>query len=161
MKNCPQYISATSRRQLLAAGGTAVLTAVAGCSSVVDLIADQFLEDVNVFNETEQQLSGTIQVIGPADETVLSEAFDLSPTENDDDDDGSTAIFEDVWTESGPYEAVLELDDAEIDGQSQAAETVTIDNPDDEMLGVPLGAENVDEPIGFRVGADLTDLHEE
>ena len=155
MMQSPPSITRPSRRQLLAAGGTAVLTTVAGCSRLANFIADQVLEDVNVFNETAQRQSGTIQVTGPAGESVLDDSFDLSPSESEDDDNDSTAVFADVWTETGSYTASLTLD-GDVDGQSEATETVTIRDPDDEMLAVVLGEESIDEPIGFRVAEDLT-----
>ena len=156
----PPSITRPSRRQLLAAGGTAVLTTVAGCSRLANFIADQVLEDVNVFNETAQRQSGTIQVTGPAGESVLDDSFDLSPSESEDDDNDSTAVFADVWTEAGSYDATLELD-TDIDGRSQATDTVTITAPDEEMLAVVLGDESMDEPIGFRVGEDLSGFQDE
>ena len=156
----PSNIPGPSRRQFLAASGTAVLTTVAGCSQLANFIADQILEDVNVFNETAQQRSGSIKMTGPAGDTVLDDSFDLSSSESEDNDDDSTAVFADVWTEAGSYDATLELD-TDIDGRSQATDTVTITAPDEEMLAVVLGAESMDEPIGFRVGEDLSGFQDE
>ena len=160
MIQSPSNIARPSRRQFLAASGTAVLTTVAGCSRLANFIADQILEDVNVFNETAQQRSGSIKITGPAGDTVLDDSFDLSSSESEDNDNDSTAVFADVWTEAGSYDATLELD-TDIDGRSQATDTVTISDPDEEMLAVVLGAESIDEPIGFRVGEDLSGLQEE
>ncbi|WP_431358882.1 hypothetical protein [Halovenus amylolytica] len=160
MMQSPSNIARPSRRQFLAASGTAVLTTIAGCSRLANFIADQILEDVNVFNETAQQRSGSIKLTDPAGETVLDDSFDLSSSESEDDDNDSTAVFPDVWTEAGSYDATLELD-ADIDGQSEATDTVTITDPDEEMLAVVLGAESMDEPIGFRVGEDLSSFQNE
>ena len=156
----PSNIPVPSRRQFLAAVGTAVLTTVAGCSQLANFIADQILEDVNVFNETAQQRSGSIKVTGPAGETVLDDSFDLSSSESENDDNDSTAVFADVWTEAGSYDATLELD-TDIDGHSQATDTVTITAPDEEMLAVVLGVESMEESIGFRVGEDLSGFQNE
>jgi len=160
MMQSPSTIARPSRRQFLAASGTAVLTTVAGCSRLANFIADQILEDVNVFNETAQQHSGSIKVTGPAGETVLDDSFDLSSSESENDDNDSTAVFADVWTEAGSYDATLELD-TDIDGRSQATDTVTITAPDEEMLAVVLGVESMEESIGFRVGEDLSGFQNE
>ena len=160
MMQSPFNIARLSQREFLAASGTAVITAIAGCSRLANFIADQILEDVNVFNETAQQRSGSIKVTGLAGETVLDDSFDLTSSESEDDDNDSTAVFADVWTEAGSYDATLELD-TDIDGRSQATDTVTITAPDEEMLAVVLGAESMDEPIGFRVGEDLSGFQDE
>jgi len=160
MMQSPSNIARPSRRQFLAASGTAVLTTIAGCSRLANFIADQILEDVNVFNETAQQRSGSIKLTDPAGETVLDDSFDLSSSESEDDDNDSTAVFADVWTEAGSYDATLELD-TDIDGRSQATDTVTITAPDEEMLAVVLGVESMEESIGFRVGEDLSGFQNE
>ncbi|GAA0668777.1 twin-arginine translocation signal domain-containing protein [Natronoarchaeum mannanilyticum] len=157
-----------SRRSFLAASGTAVLAASAGCTAVVDFIGDRLLEEVNVFNETNRRVGGSITVVDPAGDTVLDETFDLAASDDEDgsgsgnesssEDEQSTAVYDDVWTESGSYEVTVELPDTEIDGQSQASGTVTIDDTDEEMLAVALGSGEVDEPIGFRVGESLSDF---
>jgi len=157
-----------SRRSFLAASGTAVLAATAGCTAVVDFIGDRLLEEVNVFNETNRRVGGSITVADPAGDTVLDETFDLAASDDEDgsssgnesssDDEQSTAVYDDVWTESGSYEVTVELPDTEIDGQSRASGTVSIENVDEEMLAVALGSGEVDEPIGFRVGESLSDF---
>ena len=145
-----------SRRSFLAAGGTAVLAATAGCSSVIDSLANRLLEQVNVFNETDRRVEGSIVVVDPAGEPVLDTTFDLASRESG--DGSSNATYDDVWGEAGAYEATLELTDTEIDGQSSASETVTIDDPDEQMLAVALGSSEVEEPIGFRVGTSLSEF---
>lgn len=160
MTESPQQSATPSRRQLLATGGTAVLTAVAGCADIINFIAGGLLEDVNVFNQTDEQVGGTVRVLGPSGAIVLDETFELVPSGDEGGENDSTAVFEDVWQGAGTYEATLELDDTEVDGQAGAATAVTIDDPDEEMLGIPLGADEADEPIDFRLGEDLTELHE-
>ncbi|QKY21130.1 hypothetical protein B4589_012375 [Halolamina sp. CBA1230] len=145
-----------SRRTVLAAGGTAILTATAGCTAAVDFLGNQLLGQVNVFNETDRQLGGSIVVVGPSDETVLDTTFDLAHADSEDND--STAVYDDVWGDAGAYEATIELDDAEIEGESEASETVTIDDPEEQMLAVALGSTEVDESIGFRVGTSLSEF---
>lgn len=148
-----------TRRQFLAAGSTAAATAVAGCSNVVNYLADRVLEDVNVFNETNRQLEGTIDVTAPSGETVLDETFSIARSDSESDDNNQdAALYEDVWSEAGSYEVTVALADTEIEGQSQASATVDISNPDEEMLAVALGSADLDEPIAFRVGEELTDF---
>ncbi|SFS54308.1 hypothetical protein [Halostagnicola kamekurae] len=152
-----------SRRTFLATSGATVLAATAGCTTVVDFIGDQLLEEVNVFNETNRKIAGSITIESPAGETVLDGTFDLISSENDDgtssEDDGqSVATYDDVWDGAGDYEATVRVDGTEIDGQAQASETVTIDDPDELMLAAALGSGEVDEPIGFRVGESLSDF---
>ena len=146
----------TSRRAFLAAGGTAALAATAGCGAVAEFIGNQLLEEVNVFNETDRRVEGSVTVVDPAGETVLDGTFDLASRESEDGD--STATYDEVWTEAGAYEATVELADADIDGASEATETVTIDDPDEQMLAVALGSAEVGDPIGFRVGESLSEF---
>jgi hypothetical protein len=63
-----------------------------------------------------------------------------------------------VWLETGSYEVTVALTDTEIEGQSQASAVVDISKPDEEMLAVALGSADLDEPIAFRVGEELTDF---
>jgi len=160
MTEPPPESATPSRRQLLATGGTAVLTAVAGCADIINFIAGGLLEDVNVFNQTDERLRGTVQVLGPSGAIVLDETFELVPSGDEGGENDSTAVFEEVWRGAGTYETTLELDDTEVDGRAGAATAVTIDDPEEEMLGIPLGADDADEPIDFRLGEDLTELHE-
>lgn len=149
-----------SRRTFLAASGTTVAAATAGCTDLMNFIGDQLLEQVNVFNETDQRVAGSITVVDPAGETALDETFDISSsnTEDSGDDDQSVAVYDDVWDGSGTYEVTVELSDVEIDGESQASATVAIDNPDEQKLAVGLGTGETDDPIEFRVGESLSDF---
>lgn len=133
----PSSNSTLSRRALLATGATAVLTATAGCTAVFDFVGEQFLEDVNVFNETRKRIEG---VRG--------------------DRPGNAAFYADVWADSGDYNVKVTLTDP-IEGVSEATETVTIGKPDEEMLAIPLGADNLDAPIGFRAETGFSDFSTE
>jgi len=152
----------TTRRRFLAASGTALLTATAGCSALADFIGSQVLKEVNVFNQTNRPINGSIEVVDSAGDTALDDTFDLISSTPDGDEEGSNvATYGDVWSETGSYEVDVRLDGAEIDGTSRASDTVTIRDTDAEMLGIALGAESEDEPIAFRVGESLSDLAEE
>ena len=100
-----------TRRRLLAAGGAVGATALAGCSAVVDFLAGLVLQDVNVFNGTPREMSGTIRVEEPNDEVVLDEAFTIGANEDAEDEpeanetnstaDGGTAQQDGEANESG------------------------------------------------------------
>ncbi|SEH53985.1 hypothetical protein SAMN05192561_105126 [Halopenitus malekzadehii] len=159
-----QCSNSTSRRRYLAACGVGLFGSTAGCTTIVDSLADLALGDVNLFNETEDVLTGTVTITGPGDESVLSESFELPPESDDDDtdenndEDGVTA-YEDVWTEPGTYEASVELDsESEVQGESTASESISIDNTSEEMLAIAFGMEEVDDAIGFIVGESLSDF---
>ncbi len=160
----PSSNSTLSRRALLATGATAVLTATAGCTAVFDFVGEQFLEDVNVFNETGKRIEGSVAVTDPSRDTVLDKQFDLQPTESTEEtesqDGGNAAFYADVWADSGDYNVKVTLTDP-IEGVSEATETVTIGKPDEEMLAIPLGADNVDAPIGFRAETEFSDFSTE
>jgi len=156
--------NSTKRRRFLAACGVGLLGSTAGCTTIVDRLADLALGDVNLFNETENVLTGTVTITGPGDETVLSESFELPPESDDDDtdenndEDGVTA-YEDVWTEPGTYEASVELDgDSEVQRESTASESISIDDTSEEMLAIAFGMEEADDAIGFIVGESLSDF---
>ena len=160
---CQSSVS-TKRRQFLAACGVGILGGTAGCTAIVNRLADLALGDVNLFNETDDVLTGTVTITDPGDETVLSESFELPPasddeeTDEDSDEDGMTA-YEDVWTESGTYEASVELEgESEVQGESSASTSISIDDTAEEMLAIAFGAEEFDDAIGFTVGESLSEF---
>lgn len=165
-------VRTVSRRTVLAGAGTAVAISLAGCSMLADQLGEMVLEDVNVFNGTGEQISGTLEVVGPDGETVLSESFDIEASEEEGDGDGGNEdestdaeveteggeTYADVWQDAGEYEVTVELDDGfEIGGETSAEETVTIDDPDEEMLAVFLGGEE-GSGIHFTTGNSLSDF---
>ncbi|WP_241881394.1 MULTISPECIES: hypothetical protein [unclassified Halorubrum] len=159
-----QYLDSASRRRFLACSGGVLIAGTAGCTGIVNSLADLALGDVNLFNETDDTLTGTVTITDSADETVLSDAFELPPASGDedadekDDEDGMTA-YEDVWTDSRAYDARVELDDdPAIQVESATSSSITIDNPSEEMLAIVFGGEEFDDTIGFTVGESLSDL---
>jgi hypothetical protein len=148
----------TTRRGFLAAGGTAAVAAVAGCTAISNFIMNRFLGQVNVLNQYDEKVDGTVEVVDPAGDTVLDESYKLAAKgEAGDERDSNFAAYDDVWTEAGSYEVSIELTNVEIDGVSQASETVSVEDTGSEMLGVALGAEDSD-PISFDVGDDLSEF---
>jgi hypothetical protein len=172
----PRNSGRPSRRTVLAAGAAALTTATAGCSQVGKFLADKITGDVNVINYTDRKITGTIEVVGPAGDSLLDESFELAAkteenesetnsssdqgnTTSSEDDTAQTIVpYKDVWTESGSYDVTVTFDDVEIDGTSQATETVTIENADKEKLGIFIDTGPPEEVIEFYVESSSTDL---
>ena len=151
----------TTKRRLLAAGGSAIITAVAGCSAIGELAGELILGEVNVFNETDQQISGSIKIISPDGDTALKETFELVPpedSESGDDAKNSGIAYNDVWTDAGEYEVSIELTNTDIEDTTSTEEMVNIADTDAEMLGVTLDPDGRDEAILLRAGEDAADI---
>lgn len=155
-QHCPSRSVSITRRQVLAASGTAILTSMAGCSAIVDAIGDQVLREVNILNQLNREVSGSVEVIGPAGNTALNKTFDVPSTESD---EGSNIVaYDNVWTDTGEYEVSVELADVEIEGTSEASRTVTVGNTEDDMIAVSVGSGEEDEPIAIRAGESFSDF---
>lgn len=161
-----QRFDSTSRRRFLTGCGTVVLAGAAGCTGFANGIAGLILDDVNLFNETDGVLAGTVSIVDPADETVLREQFEIPPEADDEeseeeDDEDNLTVFKDVWTESGSYNITVELgEDSEIQGESGTTESVSIEETDEEMLAIVLGGEESEDAIRFVVGESLSEFAE-
>lgn len=159
-----QCSNSINRRRFLAACGVGLFGSTAGCTTIMDSLADLALGDVNLFNETDGVLTGTVTITGPGDETVLSESFELPVASDDEDpdednDEDGVTTYEDVWTEPGTYEASIELDDdSKVRGESTASTSISIDDTTEEMLAIAFGIEEFDDAIGFTVGESLSDF---
>jgi hypothetical protein len=158
------FSASTSRRRVLACGGATLVAGTAGCTTIVNRLADLALGDVNLFNETDDMLAGTVTITDSADEAVLSESFELPPASDDDDpddeddDDGMTA-YDDVWTDPGTYEARVELDSGStVQGESTATASIEIEDTSEEMLAIGFGVDGFDDGIGFTVGESLSEF---
>lgn len=148
------------RRPLLAGLATTTLGLTAGCTAIINTLADQVLGDVNLFNQIEQPVSGTITIRGPDGNEVLSTSFDLAAQTGDEPTEGASKTYNDVWQGAGAYEVSVELADGQtIRGESSATETVNIDAPDEEMLAVAFGAPDVEAGIYVSVGRSLSEFH--
>jgi hypothetical protein len=143
---------------VLATGGAALATALAGCGGVLNFVGNRLLGQVNVFNETDRRLAGSIAVSGPGGGSRLDETFELISPHTDTGEGQSFAGYDDVWDGSGSYEVSVELDEAEVDGASSATETVKVDAPDEQRLAVVVGAADTDDSFTFHVGENLTDF---
>ncbi|MXV62600.1 hypothetical protein GS429_11095 [Natronorubrum sp. JWXQ-INN-674] len=153
-----------SRRAFLALGASASTVALAGCASVANFLADMVLDDVNVFNGTDRERSGSIEITDPDGTVVLEERFEIAPEDEDDDndvDEDSGEVYEDVFTGDGEYVVSIELDDdSEIDGERTAEETVEITDVEADHIAVLLGADGAQGPISVVVIQEFTDIGE-
>ncbi|MDG5821204.1 hypothetical protein [Natronococcus sp. A-GB7] len=149
-----------SRRRYLAVGATVGATAVAGCSSAVDFLAGMALEDVNVLNGGEQDLTGSVEVAGPDGSLVLEDRFALAP--DDDDTEDAQATYDGVLTDSGEYTVTLELDNGDEDAlDDQVIEnSVEVAEPDEEHVIVFFGPAETDDAVAMTVIEELSDLEE-
>ncbi|WP_137290986.1 twin-arginine translocation signal domain-containing protein [Natronorubrum halophilum] len=122
-----------SRRTFIAAGGTAALVSMAGCTAVMDYFGDLALQDVNVFNGADTPVNGTIDIVDPNGDVVLEETFDLEKAADEDEenqDADSIALYEDVWTDAGDYEVSIELEGDAFDTELDVGETFQNDSTD-------------------------------
>ncbi|MFB6228942.1 MAG: hypothetical protein ABEH88_10355 [Halobacteriales archaeon] len=142
----------TTRRQVLVVSGTGLLTSVAGCSAIRDFTSDLALEEINVFNMADKQIKGSIEVVDPAGDTALEKTFDLEHEQ-----DQNTG---DVLGTTGEYAVSVELTNTEIEGSSQANKTVSIDDTDEQRVGVVFNTNEEYEPIVIRVGTTPKDFLE-
>ena len=110
------------------------------------------LEEVNVFNMADRQITGSIEVVDPAGDTALEKTFDL---EHEQDQNSG-----DVFGATGEYAVSVALMNTEIEGSSQASKTVSIDDTDDERIGVVFNTNEGYEPIVIRVGTTPKDFLE-
>lgn len=150
------------RRTFLAGTASVATVGLAGCSAVVDFLADIALKDVNVFNQTEQEHSGDVSVVDPDGEVVLEDSFEVDANNSDDDDqEGTMERFTGVLDAEGTYEVTVDMADGDdVDGQQTAETTADVEKPGEEKLVVGLGAENADDPISVVVIESLSDLEE-
>jgi hypothetical protein len=142
----------TTRRQVLVVSGTALLPSVAGCSTVREFTSDVALEEVNVFNMADRRIEGAIEVVNPAGDTALEKTFDL---EHEHDQNSG-----DVLGATGEYAVSVELMNTELEGSSQASKAVSIDDTDEQRVGVVFNTNEAYEPIVIRVGTTPKDFLE-
>lgn len=100
----------------------------------------------------DRQIEGSIEVVDPAGDTALEKTFDL---EHEQDQNSG-----DVLGATGEYAVSVELVNTEIEGSSQASRTVSIDDTDEQRVGVVLNTNEEYEPIVIRVGTTPKDFLE-
>ncbi len=152
-----------SRRRFLASGATTASVGFAGCAeSIGNFIAEFVLDDVNLLNETDRNLAGSIVVTDPSGETILDAAFDLEPAadEADESNEDSQAVYSDLFETDGEHVFTVELADDEIDGETGAALTGEIADPEEEHAVVVMGSDELMAPFELFVIEAFTDLGE-
>ncbi|ERG89049.1 MAG: hypothetical protein J07HX5_01200 [halophilic archaeon J07HX5] len=113
-------------------------------------MVDNMIGDVVVYNERASQTNGELRLTDPTGSVRVNEPFEVvSPSAADDDE--NMAPFKNVWTTDGSYEVSLELTKTDIDGADSMIETVSVANPEKEMLIVRLSADGPGDPINFCV----------
>jgi hypothetical protein len=100
----------------------------------------------------DRQIKGSIEVVDPAGDTALEKTFDLEHEQ----DQNSGGVF----GATGEYAVSVELTNTAIEGNSQASKTVSIDDTDEERIGVVFNTNEEYEPIVIRVGTTPKDFLE-
>ncbi len=157
----PALDSTIGRRRLLAAGAAAVSVGLAGCAETIgNLIAEFVLDDVNLLNETDRVLTGSITVVDPDDEPILEESFDLEPAadEADETNEASQAVYSDLFETPGEYVFTVELADDDVDGETSAQLVGTIDDPEEEHAIIVMGSDDFSAAFELFVIEEFTDL---
>jgi len=147
---------AVTRRQAIAIGASAAIASTAGCSTVLDAVGNQIFEQVNLLNQLNHEVSGSIKIVDPDGETVLDTSFDVPSTESG--GDSNIVAYADVWTTTGQYQVELELADTEIAGTSRLERPFSITNVEEELVAISIGSSDESEPIALRVGESFSDL---
>ena len=155
-QHTPSSFGSVTRRRALAIGASAAIASTAGCSTVLNAIGNQVFEEVNLLNQLSQEVSGSIEVVGPEGETVLDTSFDVPSTESD--GESNIVAYADVWTTTGEYHVDLELTDTVIAGTSQLNQRFSITNTEEEIVAISIGSGDESEPIALRVGESFSDL---
>ncbi|RNJ22078.1 hypothetical protein [Halosegnis longus] len=155
-RNTRLSFESVTRRRALAIGASAALASTAGCSTVLDAIGNQIFEEINLLNQLNQEVSGSIEVVDPNGETVLDTSFDVPSTESG--GESNIVAYADVWTTSGEYQVDLELADTVIAGTSQLNRRFSITSTEEEIVAISIGSSNENEPIALRVGESFSNL---
>ena len=146
----------STRRQAIAIGASAAVVSTAGCATVLDAVGNQVFEEVNLLNQLDHEVTGSIEIVDPDGETVLDTSFDVPSTESG--GDSNIVAYADVWTTTGEYQVDLELADTEIAGTSQLNQRFSITSTKEELVAISIGSSDEGEPIALRVGESFSDL---
>lgn len=145
-----------TRRRAIAIGASAVLASTAGCSAVLNAVGNQILEEVNLLNQLNHEVTGSIEIEAPDGKLILDDSFDVPTTESG--GESNTVSYADVWTTAGEYHVSLELANTKIAGTSALNRRFDIVNPEEEIVAISIGSNDEDEPIALRIGESFSDL---
>ena len=155
-QNTRSSSESVTRRRALAIGASAAVASTAGCATVLDAIGNQVFEEVNLLNQLNQAVSGSVEIVDPDGETVLDTSFDVPSTESG--GESNIVAYADVWTTTGEYQVDLKLSDTEIAGTSRLNQRFSITNTEEEIVAISIGSTDETEPIALRVGESFSDL---
>jgi hypothetical protein len=145
-----------SRRRAIAIGGCAALAPIAGCSTVLDAFGGQILSEVNILNQLERGISGSIEITDPEPQAVLDASFAVPSVAST--GESNVVAYGDVWTTTGEYLVELELADTAVGGVSRISRQVSIGDPDADMVAISVGSGSETEPIAVRVGESFSEF---
>ncbi|MEZ3170105.1 hypothetical protein ABNG03_05640 [Halorubrum sp. RMP-47] len=145
-----------TRRRAIAIGASAALASTAGCSAVLDAVGNQMLKEVNLLNQLNHEVTGSIKIEAHDGKLVLDDSFDVPTTESG--GESNTVSYADVWTTTGEYHANLELANTKIAGTSVLSRRFDIVNHEEEIVAISIGSSDEDEPIALRIGESFSDL---
>lgn len=146
-----------TRRRLLLGGSGAAISAVAGCTSLSERVAEYYIGDVNIFNTVDIRFTGRLELLDPDGRTLLDDSLTVTPESGDE----PAVIYEDVLRVSGEHRVHLELDGtAETDSRT-VQETVTVTDPDETQIVVFLGGGLTDEFATVRAVEDFEELEDD
>lgn len=149
-------LESVTRRRAIAIGASVAVASTAGCSTVLDAIGNQIFEEINLLNQLNQEVSGSIEVVDPNGEAVLDTSFDVPSTESG--GESNIVAYADVWTTSGEYQVDLKLADTVIAGTSQLNRRFSITSTEEELVAISIGSSDENEPIALRVGESFSNL---
>jgi len=155
-QNTRSPATSVTRRRAITIGASAAIASTAGCTAALDAIGNQIFEEVNLLNQLNHEVSGTVRIVDPNGNTVLDTSFDVPSTEAD--GESNVVAYADVWATSGEYQVDFELADTKIAGTSQLDRPFTIMDPGEELLAISIGSSDEAEPIALRVGESFSDL---
>jgi hypothetical protein len=143
-----------TRRQLLGFGAGVAFSAVAGCTSLSERVADHYVGDVNIFNTVEIRFTGQLEVLGPDNRLVLEELLAVTPESGD----KPAVIYEDVLDVAGKHRVHLDVDATPETESQTVRETVSIADPSETHIVVFLGRELTGELVTVRAVEDFEEL---
>ncbi|MFC7071678.1 hypothetical protein ACFQJ7_09535 [Halovenus rubra] len=148
------------RRTLLAVGATTLLTSITGCTRISEFVADYVVGDVNLFNLSEDRLTGSLEFIGPNGEELLAESLDLDP-DADVEKRKPTVIYEDVLNSTGPHRINLETDGPSDRANISVSDILRVTDPGEEKVVVFFGNKVGNEFLTLSLIEDFAELEDD
>lgn len=143
-----------SRREFITVGATGLAIGFAGCSALQQVgenigFFGTDREDINVYNETDGKISGTLRVDNPDGERILHGQFALDPTvanRSETNDPSPPLRFADIWEMVGEYELDVSLDQP-VQDETEAEFLITIEDTEEASLSLIVTDADLLDPI--------------